>query len=535
MAYQALYRAWRPEKFSDIYGQEAVTRTLKKQIETGHISHAYLFAGSRGTGKTTTAKVMARALNCLNLQDGEPCGECEVCRQLKSESCLDVLEIDAASNNGVDEVRLLRERIAYPPTVGKWKVYIIDEVHMLSKSAFNALLKTLEEPPSYAVFILATTEPEKLLATVVSRCLRFDFRRIGIKDIVARMNVVLEGIGRTAQPEALEEIAAAADGGMRDALSLLDMCLSYTEDQVTAELVRGVLGSNGREFMFRFVDCLEKGDASGALTMINEAMLDGRDPEVFAQETAEHMRTLLIAQMTGMQVENIAELTGDAAKRFVEQGNRFESTRLMRAMDLFVRARGDMRSSFMPRSVLDMCAVKASRVSREKTVEGLSERVEALEKQLREGNIVPRAPEPAPEAPARKESAPALKPAMQVPQPDADGGKPMDEDQKRCLAAIQEYSAKTPQIRLFLTAARYVKTEDDAVYINLPQDSRVHKTLIENKASEIEEYLAKHFGRKMRLVVGLDESRRPSPSGISGRTLAQTFDVFGRDKVELVD
>ena len=182
MAYQALYRAWRPEKFCDIYGQEAITRTLKRQIVTGHISHAYLFAGSRGTGKTTTAKVMARALNCLNLQDGEPCGECEVCRQLKSESCLDVLEIDAASNNGVDEVRLLRERIAYPPTVGRYKVYIIDEVHMLSKSAFNALLKTLEEPPAYAVFILATTEPEKLLATVVSRCLRFDFRRIGMKD-----------------------------------------------------------------------------------------------------------------------------------------------------------------------------------------------------------------------------------------------------------------------------------------------------------------------------------------------------------------
>ena len=535
MAYQALYRAWRPEKFCDIYGQEAITRTLKRQIVTGHISHAYLFAGSRGTGKTTTAKVMARALNCLNLQDGEPCGECEVCRQLKSESCLDVLEIDAASNNGVDEVRLLRERIAYPPTVGRYKVYIIDEVHMLSKSAFNALLKTLEEPPAYAVFILATTEPEKLLATVVSRCLRFDFRRIGMKDIVARLNVVLQGIGRTAQPEALEEIAQAADGGMRDALSLLDMCLSYTEDQVNADLVRRVLGSNGRDFMFRFVDCIEKGDASGALKMINEAMLDGRDPEVFAQETAEHMRTLLIAQMTGEQVEQIAEVTHDAALRFMEQGGRFESARLMRAMDLFARARGDMRFTSMPRSVLEMCAVKASRVSREKTEEGLTERVEALEKQLREGSFVPRAAEPEHESAPKKTGVPAQKGKIRDLKPAADDDSAMDEDKKRYLAAIEEYSRITPQIRLFLSAARYVKTEEDAVYINLPQDSKLHKPLIENKAADIEAHLEKQFGRKMRLVIGLDESRRPSSGGISGRALAQTFDVFGRENVELVD
>ena len=225
-SYQALYRAWRPERFEDICGQEGVTKTLKRQITGERIAHAYLFCGSRGTGKTTTAKVLARAINCRNSQDGEPCGVCACCVQLKNESSMDVLEIDAASNNGVDEVRLLRDRIAYPPSVGKYKVYIIDEVHMLSTSAFNALLKTLEEPPSHAVFILATTEPQKLPATVLSRCQRYDFKRIPANVIIDRLKVVLAGIERSCDEEALDEIARAAEGGMRDALSLMDMCLS---------------------------------------------------------------------------------------------------------------------------------------------------------------------------------------------------------------------------------------------------------------------------------------------------------------------
>ena len=282
--YQALYRAWRPEQFKDIYGQEPITRTLKNQVISGRISHAYLFCGSRGTGKTTTAKVLSRALNCTNLQDGEPCGECDVCRQLKGESSLDVMEIDAASNNGVDNVRELKDRIAYPPTVGRYKIYIVDEVHMLSPGAFNALLKTLEEPPAHAVFILATTEPQKLPATILSRCQRYDFKRIPVKDIVARLRVVLEGISRQCTPQALEEIAVSADGGMRDALSLMDICLSYTDGEVDAALVRQVLGSSGREFMFDFADALADQDAGKALEMISEAMLDGRDPMVFTRE-----------------------------------------------------------------------------------------------------------------------------------------------------------------------------------------------------------------------------------------------------------
>ena len=272
MSYQALYRAWRPGTFTEICGQDAITRTLKRQVMSGHIAHAYLFCGTRGTGKTTAAKVLSRAINCLNPKDGDPCRECEICRALQQENCMDVIEIDAASNNGVDEIRDLREKIKYPPAVTRYKVYIIDEVHMLSTGAFNALLKTLEEPPKHAVFILATTEPQKLPATILSRCQRFDFHRISVETIVDRLMVVLGGIGRTAEEDALYEIARAAEGAMRDALSLLDVCLSYTDGEVTGSLARDVLGTAGRSAMFEFTDALIKGDAGGALLHIDGVM-----------------------------------------------------------------------------------------------------------------------------------------------------------------------------------------------------------------------------------------------------------------------
>ena len=295
MSYQALYRAWRPDTFTEIVGQDAIVRTLKRQVMSGRVAHAYLFCGTRGTGKTTAAKVLARAINCLNPRDGDPCGECEVCRALKAETSMDVSEIDAASNNGVDEIRDLREKIKFPPTLTRYKVYIIDEVHMLSTGAFNALLKTLEEPPEHAVFILATTEPQRLPATILSRCQRFDFHRISIETIIERLMVVLGGIGRTASEEALNEIARAAEGAMRDALSLLDVCLSYTDGEVTGQLARDVLGTAGRGAMFDFVDALIDGDAGSALQQIDAVTRRGGDSQVFIRDTAAHLRAVMLA------------------------------------------------------------------------------------------------------------------------------------------------------------------------------------------------------------------------------------------------
>ena len=252
MAYQALYRQWRPKDFSSMVAQEAVISTLRNQVMSGRVAHAYLFCGSRGTGKTSTAKILARAINCEHPVGGDPCGQCESCRRLLADESMDVMEIDAASNNGVEEIRNLRETVKYPPQQGKYKVYIIDEVHMLSTSAFNALLKTLEEPPAYVVFILATTEPQKLPATILSRCQRFDFGRIPAHQIAGRLRQAAEGAKAEASENALMLIARAAEGGMRDALSILDMCLGYS-NQVTEDLVRNVLGTSDRSFLFRFV------------------------------------------------------------------------------------------------------------------------------------------------------------------------------------------------------------------------------------------------------------------------------------------
>lgn len=510
--YQALYRAWRPEKFRDIYGQERITTTLINQLESGHISHAYLFCGSRGTGKTTTAKVLARALNCEHPVDGEPCGECKVCRGLKDESSLDVMEIDAASNNGVDEVRALRDRIAYPPTLGRYKVYIVDEVHMLSASAFNALLKTLEEPPAHAVFILATTEPQKLPATVISRCQRFDFKRISVKNISARLSEVLAGISRTATPDAVEEIASAAEGGMRDALSLLDMCLSYTDGEVDGELVRRVLGSNGHDFMFRFTDALEAGDADTALKLIASAMEDGRDPQVFTRETAAHLRNILIAQITGEAAEEICQVTAETAKRLMEQGNKFETNRLLRSMDLFIKAEGDMRYAASPRSVIEMCAVRAARVSREKTPEGLTERMEALEKQLKSGTVTVSA------APRGTEAPPA---------PGSDGEK-----FARALAA---YEKAFPRFRGVVFGIKYLKTDGDSVVASLPREREIMREVIKTKTADIEKELSREFGREMKLVLAQDAPAAPKPA-LNGRDVSNIFDVFPeRDKINLVD
>jgi len=526
-SYQALYRAWRPDRFEDVCGQESVTRTLKRQIIMGHVAHAYLFCGSRGTGKTSTAKVLSRAINCKNTSDGEPCGVCDACIQLKNESSMDVLEIDAASNNGVDEVRALRDKIAYPPTVGKYKVYIIDEVHMLSTSAFNALLKTLEEPPAHAVFILATTEPQKLPATVLSRCQRYDFRRIPAEVIVGRMKVVLKGIEREADENALEEIARAAEGGMRDALSLLDMCLSYCTGSVTAELVRDVLGSAGREFMFDFVGAIESGSAAEAMQLIDKAMRDGRDPQVFAKETAQHMRTLLMARFVGESLSELAEITKEDADRFRAQAEKFEQTRLMRAMDLFIRAEGDMKWVSSPRSILEMCTVRALVPAEGENVEALTERIESLEKKLREGTFVQGAPQPAsakkPEPKAASEDKPPVPKGPKSP------------DEVLFDTAVGRLSEANPSIRAFLTHMKFSSIEDNIIYTVFGKNSRIQLQALERKTAMIEETFSEVFGKKVTVNMKLDEGGKTPAKTVNGETLARTFEIFGRDMVEVTD
>ena len=381
MAYRALYREWRPKDFSHVVGQNAIIDTLRNQVVAKRIAHAYLFCGSRGTGKTSTAKILAKAINCLKPKNGDPCGECENCLRAEKEETLDVVEIDAASNNGVDEMRELRDTVKYPPQYGAYKVYIIDEVHMLSTSAFNALLKTLEEPPAHVVFILATTEPQKLPETILSRCQRFDFGRISVPEIAGRLKEASDSAGAAVSDGALLMIARAAEGGMRDALSILDMCLGYS-DHVDETLVRSILGTSDASFLFEFCDAIAQRDAGTVFSMIDRLMKDGKDPSVFARDICRHVRTLLIGKTGADDLAKMMDIPEEEAKEYLRQGEQITTTRLIRILDLFMALETEMRYSATPRLALENAAIKCCLRIDDADHQALTDRITELEKQI---------------------------------------------------------------------------------------------------------------------------------------------------------
>ena len=525
MSYQVLYRAWRPGTFSEIVGQDAVVKTLRRQVLTDRIAHAYLFCGTRGTGKTTASKVLAKAINCLAPVNGDPCGQCEVCRALQEESCMDVVEIDAASNNGVDEIRDLREKIKYPPSVTKYKVYIIDEVHMLSTGAFNALLKTLEAPPKHAVFILATTEPQKLPATILSRCQRFDFHRISVETIVDRMMVVLGGIGREAEEDALYEIARAAEGAMRDALSLLDCCLSYTDGAVTLQLARDVLGTAGRAFMFDFADALIDFDAARSLMLINEMMNKGCDPQVFMRDTVAHLRALLLAGAVG-DIAPLLEITPEDSARFVEQSKKIDSQRLSRLMDLFMRAEPDMKWATRPRTVLELAAVRACHPESEKDA-SLSERMSRMENMLANGVTVAAAP-------AQKKVEEKPKP-IEKPKAEPTNASQEITPPQEYLAALEKVGEETPSIRAALPSMRFVGFDGSTVTVEFSKKQMMHMKMLERKKTIFDGAFSDAFGQpvSIRFTLEGEKASAPKTTNVAKRVIEESYDVFGREMIDL--
>ena len=378
--YQALYRVWRPKSFQDMVGQESIRKTLRNQVKSGRIAHAYLFCGSRGTGKTSAAKIMARAINCQTPVDGDPCGECESCKMLLSDSSFDVYEMDAASNSRVEEIRELLEKVDYPPQFGKYKVYIIDEVHMLSNAAFNALLKTLEEPPHYMVFILATTEPQKLPSTILSRCQRFDFGRLTEAQIVSRLKEAIEKDGIKCEEDALYLIAQAAEGGMRDAWSILDMCMG-TGDTVTADTVRAALGAADKTMLFDVADAIQASDGAQALRLMDRLMREGRDVQVFLKDFSAHLRKLMVCKLCGADQE-LLSASSDGAERLKKQSEQFTSEKLLRVLNLVMKAEADTRWAASARSVLEVCMLKCCEKADVSDISGLLERLSELEMRL---------------------------------------------------------------------------------------------------------------------------------------------------------
>lgn len=356
--YTAIYRDFRPNSFDQIVGQDHIVRILKSQIASGRTGHAYLFCGTRGTGKTTTARILAKALNCES-EDiaARPCCECASCRAIKEGSFMDVIEIDAASNNGVDNIRELRESVKYPPAVGRNKVYIIDEVHMLSTGAFNALLKTLEEPPENVVFILATTEPQKLPATILSRCMRLDFRRVSEKTIADNMRMICEARGLEADEAALALIAVNADGSVRDSLSILEQCISTGETRITRDDVAEMLGTAGEEVMIQLTDLVMRADMSSALLLLDSAINSGRDVKQFMKEWLAHFRNLLMAKYI-QDPESALNMSLENVERVRKQSAEISTDLLNRGITELTKTISESRWSAQPRVMLEMCIVR---------------------------------------------------------------------------------------------------------------------------------------------------------------------------------
>ncbi len=399
-------------------GQEAIVRTLRNQVTSGRIAHAYLFCGSRGTGKTSAARILTRAINCEHPRNGDPCGECASCKTIESGASFDVYEMDAASNSRVEEIRELLEKVDYPPQFGRFKVYIIDEVHMLSNAAFNALLKTLEEPPEYMVFILATTEPQKLPATILSRCQRYDFGRYSEAQIVGHLDKVVTQSGMKAEPEALSMIARAAEGGMRDALSILDMCMGGG-DVITEEHVRAALGTADRAFLFSFAGALAHRDGGEALRLIEELMRGGRDAQVFLKDLSAHLRLLMAARLCGPE-EALPGASAENAKRYADQTTDFTPERLLRVLEMCMRAEADTRWASSARSVLEIFALRACDSPEEQDVTALLERIAELEHRIDdlEKNGVRAAPTSSgQEKPKPAPSGPVPRPVVETPVP----------------------------------------------------------------------------------------------------------------------
>ena len=559
MEYTALYRQWRPEIFDDVIGQDAIVRILKNQIESNRIGHAYLFCGSRGTGKTSTAKVFAKAVNCLSPVNGNPCLSCDACQKLSLENNMDIIEIDAASNNGVDEIRDLRDKVKYPPVVGRYRVYIIDEVHMLSTGAFNALLKTLEEPPQHIIFILATTEPHRLPATILSRCQRYNFKRIPNKAIVERLKTVAHKSQVQTEEEALSTIARWAEGSMRDALSLMDQCIGFCGNYVTNDDVVAILGTADQEFIFKVAQNIIEGNSSELFHMVETLIEDGRDVPVFVRDLIQHLRNLLVVKVC-KEPASLIDVGQDTMEAYIQQTQGTGRERLIRAIEILCALEADMKWSTQPRVLLEMALVRICRPEQEETLDALMDRMEKLEQQISEGMVIQKVSSPADdltesdvitpsadihEAPLGKQPAIDIKDDDVKTKKKTKSHKEEIDDGKLWAKVLKTVKKERIAIYGLLVNCTFKTQGDGKAVLYFPVDEQFAMETIdrEENRSFIEEILEKLLGRQVKLRCRmLDETKVDDDrldenivQSDSDEIIEKAIDLFGRDFVEVVD
>lgn len=536
--YQALYRQYRPKTFDEVLGQEHVTTTLKNQIRSGSVGHAYLFAGTKGTGKTSTAKIFSRAVNCLHPVDGNPCNECEACRGILDESIMDVIEMDAASNRKIEDIRELKDKVIYPPSKTKYKIYIIDEVHMLTNQAFNALLKTLEEPPKHLIFILATTEMQKLPQTIVSRCQRFDFKRITTGDIITNMENIINELNIKVDERVLSLIARNSDGAMRDALSLLDQCISYKSEELTYEDALSILGIANNDLIFLMVDNIKKKNLEDSLLTIDNIIQEGKDINQFIKDLIYHFRNLLIVKTSNNPV-NIMDMDEGMINKYKEQSEDISLDFILKSLEILNSSESQASWATQPRIVLEMATVKL--INLEERI-SLEDRIKNLESMINSGELpVPKdsstintsKKKVEKKAEKPKEDKPKdLKPVKIVDDGRVISLEDIKNDWDIILKMVKEQDIRT---NAFLKEGSIVSFSDNSLVIAYKDGYGFHKEAMERPQNKqlVENIISSHFNKNINIKFIMEDDSVEYNIGDNDDTVQKVIDFFGEDIVEI--
>ncbi|WP_291651527.1 DNA polymerase III subunit gamma/tau [Clostridium sp.] len=538
MGYTALYREWRPQNFYDIVGQEHITTTVKNQILNDRIAHAYLFCGTRGTGKTTTAKVFAKALNCLELKDGEPCNECEMCRKINEGLAIDVTELDAASNNGVDKIRDIIDDVKYPPQEARFKVYIMDEVHMLSTGAVNAFLKTLEEPPNNVIFILATTDPQKLPITILSRCQRFDFKRINNNEITERLRKIVNDQNALADDKSLNLIARVSDGAMRDALSILDQAISMGNGAVEYDVLINMLGLVTNDHLFNLTNSVIQRNVEKSISIIDEVVYAGKDIYLFIKDLIAHYRNILMAKVTN-NPEEVLDMSEENIALIKEQASKIRAEEVMRYIRILQETESNAKISKQARLYLELAVIKMCKIEYDTSNEVILTRINKLEEGLKNGSLKVISAASTNKGDSKKEAV-ANKPNREQPKPrnndivaNENSKVTLNDIQRSWKDILERFKARRAMIvYASMLTGKPVECKNGVLTIEYEDQFKFNKDRLEKPEYKaiIQEVLAEIFREDIKIVFEVEETSNNEKS-----TADMLLETLGSDMVDILD